>query len=231
MIYLFGIISKILHIKLDDSDGIITKVLTENITLSGNIFYTIFFLATTIYGASTLFFHLIKAGEMVYQVSHKKFRVVKRISALIFMIFFISLIESFLLILLISKYIFSNSFLFLIKYLIYILIPYIISICLHFFATPNEVKYKDIKKGAIITTIFWFLATIIFNVFVKIFTNFKAIYGALSFFIIFMIWIYLISQGFVFGIIYNYYYKEKNINLLDIGNNNIGTPKEDYEKI
>ena len=55
----------------------------------------------------------------------------------------------------------------------------------------------------------------------------------MTFFIVFMIWVYLLAQGLVIGIIFNYYEKEKNSRLLlSCGvNTNIGTPKEDNEKI
>ena len=47
-----------------------------------------------------------------------------------------------------------------------------------------------------------------------------------------MIWIYLLAQGLIIGIILNYYEKVKNTRLLleeDV-NTNIGTPKEENEK-
>ena len=48
-----------------------------------------------------------------------------------------------------------------------------------------------------------------------------------------MIWIYLLAQGLIIGIILNYYEKEKNARLLrEIAVNTIvGTPKEDNETI
>ena len=48
-----------------------------------------------------------------------------------------------------------------------------------------------------------------------------------------MIWIYLLAQGLVIGVILNFYEKEKNARLLlnkDV-NTIIGTPEEDNEKV
>ena len=91
----------------------------------------------------------------------------------------------------------------------------------------------EINKGASFTTLFWYVVTIGFTIYLQIFTNYKAIYGALTFFIVFMIWIYLLAQGLIIGIIINYYEKEKNARLLlqKMEENNIGTPKEENEKI
>ena len=90
-----------------------------------------------------------------------------------------------------------------------------------------------VNKGALFTTLFWYIITIGFTIYVNIFTNYKAIYGALTFFIVFMIWIYLLAQGLVIGVILNFYEKEKNARLLpneDV-NTIIGTPEEDNEKV
>jgi membrane protein len=102
-------------------------------------------------------------------------------------------------------------------------------VCINFFITPHQVRFKEIKKGSLFTTLFWFVATLLFNIYLKIFTNYKAIYGAVSFFIIFMIWIYLMAQGLVIGFIINFYEKEKNTKLkMDCSDKNIiGTPDEE----
>ena len=112
-------------------------------------------------------------------------------------------------------------------------IPYFIAICINFFVTPHSVKFKEINKGACFTTVFWYIVTIGFAVYLEIFKEYKAIYGALTFFIVFMIWIYLLAQGLIIGIILNYYEKEKNTRLLlsKAENTNTGTPKEENETI
>jgi hypothetical protein len=45
-----------------------------------------------------------------------------------------------------------------------------------------------------------------------------------------MIWLYLLSQGLVIGIIINEKTKNSSLPLLEIANDNIGTPKEENEK-
>lgn len=204
----------------------------ENKIDYSNIFFTIFFIATSIYGASSLFFHLLKTGEIIYEEVNDKFTIIKRLTAIIFLTATLFIIELFFILLVLGNNIFSNIFWNVIKYLILLTIPYVIAICINFFVTPHSVKFKEINKGACLTTVFWYIVTIGFAVYLKVFTNYKAIYGALTFFIVFMIWVYLLAQGLVIGVIFNYYEKEKNARLLlnEAVNNNSGTPKEENEK-
>jgi membrane protein len=209
----------------------LTKI--ENNIDYSNVIFTIFFIATSIYGASSLFFHLLKTGEMIYEEVNDKFTLIKRLTAIIFLTATLFIIELFFILIVIGKHFFSNLFWQILKYIILLFLPYVISICINFFITPHSVKFKEINKGALFTTLFWYIITIGFTIYVNIFTNYKAIYGALTFFIVFMIWIYLLAQGLVIGVILNFYEKEKNARLLlnkDV-NTIIGTPEEDNEKV
>lgn len=232
--YLILFISNLLNIELQIDSQTIMNFLNniKSNMVSSNIYYTVFFMITSIYGASTLFFHLLKAGEIIYEEVNDKFTLIKRFTAIIFLIFMLFIIESFFILLILSKNFFNHIFWQIIKYIILLFLPYFIAVCINFFLTPHYVKFKEINKGATFTTIFWYIVTIGFTIYIKIFTNYKAIYGALSFFIVFMIWIYLLAQGLLIGIILNYYEKEKNTKLsLDIAvNTNNGTPKEENEK-
>ena len=180
-----------------------------------------------------MFFHLLKSGEIIYEEYNAKFTVIKRLTAIIFLAATLFIIESVIILIFLGNNMFSNIFWHISKFTILLLIPYIIAVCINFFVTPHTVKFKEINKGAIITTMLWYLVTVGFTIYLKIFQGYKAIYGALTFFIVFMIWLYLLAQGLVIGFIYNFYQKEKNTRLLleEAENTNSGTPKEDNEKI
>ena len=233
--YLVLFISNLFNFKFEVNNNMINSFLSniENKIDYSNNFFTIFFILTSIYGASSLFFHLLKTGEMIYEEVNDKFTIIKRFTAIIFLIATIFIIELFFIILVLGKNIFNNFLWNISKYIILLFIPYVIAICINFFVTPHSVKFKEINKGAVFTTIFWYIVTIGFTVYLELFKNYKAIYGALTFFIVFMIWIYLLAQGLIIGIIYNYYEKEKNAKLLlVVEENNInGTPKEENETI
>jgi uncharacterized BrkB/YihY/UPF0761 family membrane protein len=233
--YLILYISNLFDFKFEVANKTIMTFLSriENNIDYSNVIFTIFFIATSIYGASSLFFHLLKTGEMIYEEVNDKFTLIKRLTAIIFLTATLFIIELFFILIVIGKHFFSNLFWQILKYIILLFLPYVISICINFFITPHSVKFKEINKGALITTFFWYIITIGFTIYVNIFTNYKAIYGALTFFIVFMIWIYLLAQGLVIGVILNFYEKEKNARLLldkDV-NTIIGTPEEDNEKV
>lgn len=231
--YLLLFISNLLEIDLPISNEYVLNFLN---TIEKNVdtksyLYTIFFISTSIFGASSLFFHLLKTGEIIYDEVNDKFTIIKRLTAIIFLSAVIFIVEICFILLVLSKNVLSNIFLRLIKYGMFILIPLLVVICINFFITPHQVKIKEILKGSFITTISWYILTFAFTTYVRIFTNYKAIYGVLTLFVVFMIWIYLIAQGLVIGIIINE--KTKTVNLILEGkvNNIDGTPeKEVYEK-
>ncbi len=235
ILYLILFVSNLFDFKFEVENKTIMMFL-RNIEASmnySNLFFTIFFIATSIYGASSLFFHLLKAGEIIYDEVNDKFTLIKRFTAIIFLTATIFIIELFFILIVIGRHFFSNLFWQVLKYIIILFIPYVIAICINFFVTPHSVKFKEINKGALFTTLFWYVVTIGFTIYMNIFTEYKAIYGALSFFIVFMIWVYLLAQGLMIGIILNFYQKEENGRLLlnkDV-NTNIGTPEEDNEEI
>ena len=187
--------------------------------------YTIFFICTSIYGASSLFFHLLKTGEMIYDEQNGKFTIIKRLTAIVFLAAIIFIVEICFVLLVLSRSVLSSVFWKLIRYLLYIIIPLAIVICINFFITPHEVKIKEIFKGSIFTTFSWYILTFFFTAYVRVFTNYKAIYGVLTLFIVFMIWLYLIAQGLVIGIIINEQAKIVKIILKKEGENIIGTPE------
>ena len=71
------------------------------------------------------------------------------------------------------------------------------------FIPPISLKIKDTLKGYLFTIVFWQITTIIFRLYLKLFNNFKAIYGFLTFIIIGMIYIYLLVTGLVIGLVIN----------------------------
>ena len=67
--YLILFISNLFNFDFKIKNQTIMTFLTniENKIDYSNDFLTIFFIVTSIYGASSLFFHLLKTGEMIYE--------------------------------------------------------------------------------------------------------------------------------------------------------------------
>ena len=232
LLYLLLFISQILNVKIPFSNELVLGLIRsiESNVNTHNHYYTVFFIFTSIFGASSLFFHLLKTGEMIYEEVNEKFSVFKRLAAIVFLAAFLFIIEIFLIVLVLSKSVFNPILWRLIKGTIFVFIPFFVAVCINFFVVPHTVKIKQILKGSIFTTVFWYLITIGFSIFVNIFSNYKAIYGMLTFYIVFMIWLYLLSQGLVIGIIINEKTKNSSLPLMKLVNDNDGTPKEENEK-
>lgn len=69
---------------------------------------------------------------------------------------------------------------------------------------PNKnISSKDVNLGALITTISWVILTIIYSYYITHFSKYNLFYGSAANLIILLLWIYLISYIFVFGMVIN----------------------------
>lgn len=70
--------------------------------------------------------------------------------------------------------------------------------------TPNKrIDSKTVTKGSTFTTVSWILVTYIYSFYVTHYASYNDYYGSASNLVILMLWIYLISQIFVIGMIIN----------------------------
>lgn len=69
--------------------------------------------------------------------------------------------------------------------------------------TPLRQPWKRVVPGAILATIVWFIATIVFGWYVTRFANYSQVYGPLGAAIALLIWLYLISFSVFFGAEFN----------------------------
>ena len=70
--------------------------------------------------------------------------------------------------------------------------------------TPNKkISSKSVNKGATFTTIAWILITFIYSFYVTHYVSYNDYYGSASNLVVLMLWVYLISQIFVIGMIIN----------------------------
>lgn len=66
---------------------------------------------------------------------------------------------------------------------------------------PNKnIKSASVNNGAMFTTLFWTIATLLYSFYVTDLSSYNIFYGSASSIIILMLWIYLISYIFVLGI-------------------------------
>ena len=74
---------------------------------------------------------------------------------------------------------------------------------LYTIAPDSKIPSRYTNKGALFTTVFWIIATIIYSFYVSNFTNYNLFYGSLTNVIVMMIWIYILSYILVFGMAIN----------------------------
>lgn len=76
---------------------------------------------------------------------------------------------------------------------------------------PNvKIPSNSVNKGALITTVVWFISTYAFSFYVTNIANYSKFYGNLSNLIILMIWIYWLCYIFVYGMSLNEYALNKS---------------------
>ena len=70
--------------------------------------------------------------------------------------------------------------------------------------TPNKkIKSKTVNKGSLFTTVFWIIFTSIYSFYVTNYASYNDYYGSASNILVLMLWIFIISEVFVIGMIIN----------------------------
>lgn len=97
-------------------------------------------------------------------------------------------------------------------FIIYFVIKIIYTI-----APNKKILSKDVTLGAIVTTILWLLVTAIYSYYITHFSSYNLFYGSAANLVILLLWLYIISYIFVFGMVINvtrvkYLNEENNVN-------------------
>ena len=200
----------------------------ESITVGNGIsFNLLVFFFSAFLLASQGTYSMINISNEIYKVEPKNF--LKRRMKAIVMIFIMVLLFLFLLAVpvfgttifdLIIKIIgvnqvslFLRNFLALLKYPITILILFTNIKLMYIIAPDEEIPSKTINKGAMFTTIGWILSSEIFAFYIETFTNYNVFYGSISNVLILLLWVYLLSYIYVFGMIINASEFKKELNV------------------
>jgi membrane protein len=69
--------------------------------------------------------------------------------------------------------------------------------------TPVQQSWKRVLPGAVVSTLMWFLATIVFGWYVTRFANYSQVYGSLGAGIALLFWLYIISLSVLCGAEFN----------------------------
>ena len=90
----------------------------------------------------------------------------------------------------------------IIEYSLLILLSFSFILLMNMYLCPYKTKTKYFIFGSIFTTIAWILAVVGFSFYLKI-SNMDKLYGALSTIIVFLLWLYVLMNCFIIGVILN----------------------------
>jgi len=91
----------------------------------------------------------------------------------------------------------------LLKWPVSIIFVFLMIKYLYYVAPDEQIQSKFTNKGAIFTTIGWFIVTAIYSWYISNFSNYGMFYGSLTNIVVMMIWIYLLSIILSMGIALN----------------------------
>lgn len=98
---------------------------------------------------------------------------------------------------------FLQEFLHILKYPLILLVLYLGVRLMYVIAPDQEIPTRTTRKGSVFTTVGWILATEIFAFYIEKFTKYDVFYGSLSNILVLLLWVYLLSYIYVFGMIIN----------------------------
>jgi len=75
--------------------------------------------------------------------------------------------------------------------------------------TPMQQSWKRTLPGAMVSTVMWFLATLVFGWYVTRFANYSQVYGSLAAGIALLFWLYIISLSILCGAEFNREFHER----------------------
>ena len=236
MITLMGFIASFFSISVESLITLIQTGLPDNIgqvvvsLISGKSFDTNigFFLIMILLIASNGTHSMIISANTLYDVPNANF-LKRRIKAIILTFIFVFLFLFILLVPTFGEHIlrlfhnanilqsFSSQIIFiynLIKWpLTFIIIFFNIKL-IYTIAPDTTIPSSKVNFGAMITTLLWTTATIVYSYYVTYFARYDAFYGNLSNIIILMLWLYILAYIFVLGMVLNikrYDYKKHKI--------------------
>lgn len=167
---------------------------------------SVFLMVTTLYSSTNFFYQMRRSGEIIYGFSKKKLGLKVRLSALFLFFAIIFLIVT------------AFTLFALCMYLVYKLLPlnlgriadyalllalsFLFVLLLNVYVCPYKKPVKSFIRGSLWTVGAWAVAVVGFSLYLK-WSNMDRLYGALNTIIVFLLWLYVLTIGFVTGVILN----------------------------
>jgi len=77
----------------------------------------------------------------------------------------------------------------------------VLVIAVLYYATPNvqQPKFRWISVGALVAFVTWIIASILFGLYVSMFSSYDKTYGALAGVVVFLLWLWITNLALLFG--------------------------------
>ncbi len=165
----------------------------------------ILFVVTTLFSSTSFFYHLRRSGEILYNYRRRKKGWKVRLSAI-----FLTLAVLLFFFLAGAAFIGAGIYLKFLPRPVFYLVIYSMIFAVGFFAAwilnsyicPYRCRPRDILLGSLLTALAWMAASGIFALYFEL-GNKEKLYGALTFVIVFFIWLYWMMICFTAGAVFN----------------------------
>ena len=182
-------------------DGKLKDLIAYFFDYQNNISYSILLVITSIYSASSLYYHLMGIVEYITDATYT-FTISKRLLAIGITILYLLGLN--IITLLASELILQLNYLYMGLSLLLVLFIFVVTVYVVHVVSLKTYQIKRLYKGILFTTIYFIIFTIGFVIYLKLFSNFKIVYGILSFFIILFFYVYVLCIGLLLGINFNH---------------------------
>ncbi|MGN1235596.1 MAG: YihY/virulence factor BrkB family protein [Christensenellaceae bacterium] len=169
-------------------------------------------LVTTLYSSTNLFYHLRRAGELIFDY---KGRTSIWKTRLISLAFLFGMILYCALTIAVCLWV-HRQFSFLPKawrevptYIAMAFFALFLAFFLNLYMAPYRTKGRRIFPGCLVTLLLWVICAYGFGIYLS-FSGVSAFYGTLAAFIVFLLWLYIMTCCFLIGVVFNRARNEKS---------------------
>lgn len=185
----------------------IPSVIANYISFDLNASVSILFILTTIYSASKFFTQLKKAGEIVYDVKKPRVTLKTQFISCVIVILLMVIVSAGLLLISIGntylKYAWAKLLLNILTLASFLLMLYGFLCLINKTACQLDCKIKELNRGILFSMIYITIVSTVFIIYITFFANYEKLYGVFSTIVIAFLYVFLMMQGIVMGIISN----------------------------
>lgn len=166
---------------------------------------TLTFILTVIYSSSKIFYHLLRSGEIIYGTNRTGATFIVKAIAVLLSLMCVFVIVACIIVAITTGVFYKNDNFTILRMLIfYAVCAVLVLFCLIIInkvVCPYKIRIAEVFVGSVVTLVLWVAFSVGFAFYCNYIANFSRLYGTASFLIVFLLWLQLMSQAFVIGVI------------------------------